>query len=276
MIGYSTAYQVAGISMLFYEPVTKMLLAKFGNLTDVGVYEMASRVTAQFRSLITASQQSILPLAAEARERGRDAVACLYEKSVKAMAKILLPTLAILVSSAPLISVLWLGSFNRQFIHLLVVLALTIGLQTFTGPAYFTLLGVGSATWIAGGNLIIGVANVLYSVPLAHFQGTRGVVAGAVAALLTGSTLIIVRFHMSYSIPWAILAPPRDSYYLTLLTAAIFVEIGIEMLYPTSPFGAAMPWVGALIVTILVAAIMLKGTSATLLDPRIKSSDYAQ
>src|ERR1035438_7256769 len=49
MIGYSTAYQVAGISMLFYEPVTKALLARYAGLADVGLYEMANRVANQFQ-----------------------------------------------------------------------------------------------------------------------------------------------------------------------------------------------------------------------------------
>lgn len=70
MLGYSVYYQVAGISSLAYEPVTKMLLAKYGGLAELGFFEMANRVAFLFRSVVIAPQQALLPAAARAKEGG--------------------------------------------------------------------------------------------------------------------------------------------------------------------------------------------------------------
>jgi len=250
MIGYSAAYQVAGISMLFYEPVTKMLLAKFGGLADVGVYEMASRVANQFRSLITAPQQSILPLAAQANEKGSRAVIALYEESVRSMFLILFPTLAVLVASAPLISVLWLGSLNLSFIHLLVVLALAVGAQTLIGPSYFTLLGVGSASWVAIGNMTVGISNLLYGLIFAPLYGNKGIIAGSVLALLTGSGVIIFRVHKTYKLSWLSFVCPRNARGLFFVIAALLSEISIEAIVRGTVSAAWAPWAGALIIAV--------------------------
>ena len=156
MIGYSTAYQVGGIFMLLVDPVTKALVAGYGGLAEVGLYEMASRVVGQFRNLITAPQQAILPLAAEAKESGKAAVTRLYKEAVENMSVILLPALAVLIAATPLISVVCLGKYVPGFVHLLLVLAVGVGLQSFIGPAYFSLLGVGGAFWIAAGSIATG------------------------------------------------------------------------------------------------------------------------
>lgn len=257
MIAYSTAYQVSGISMLLYEPITKALLARYGGLANVGLYEMASRVVNQFRGLITAPQQSLLPLAAEANEKGRAAVVHLYETAANNMSTLLLPTLAVLIASAPLISVLWLGTFNPKLVHLLIVLALAVGLQTFIGPAYFSFLGVGGVFWIAAGSITTGIGNLLYSMPLAYIYGGRGVIAGSVAALLTGGALIITRFHRHYSVRWSIYATTRNAYGLLLVIAALLIEGGIEIMTIHSSWSAWAPWGGTLITIILASVVSL-------------------
>ena len=40
-----------------------------------------------------------------------------------------------------------------------------------------------------------GICNLLFGVTLAHYFGLPGVIAGAVAALFTGSAVIAIRFH---------------------------------------------------------------------------------
>ncbi|HXB68860.1 MAG TPA: oligosaccharide flippase family protein [Candidatus Acidoferrales bacterium] len=271
MIGYSTSYQVAGIAMLLCEPVTKGLLARYGGLADVGLYEMANRVASQFRGLITAPQQSILPMAAAANEKGKRAVVHLYETAVENMSAMLLPTLAVLIASAPLISMLWLGKFNPEFVHLLLALALAVGLQTFIGPAYFSLLGVGSAFWIAAGNMTVGICNLLYALPLAHYYGIRGVVAGSVAALLTGSAVIIIRFHKDYTVPWSIYASKANAFGVPLVAAGLLIEYGIEAMTLGASWSKWAPWAGPVLMAFLAGAVTLSRLS---LSPAAKRTSH--
>jgi O-antigen/teichoic acid export membrane protein len=257
MLGYATAYQVAGISLLFCDPLTKGLIAKFGSLADVGIFEMANRVILQVRSLVIAPQQPVLPLAAGAEEKGGGAVTRLYAQAFKGLVAVLLPTVAVLVASAPLVSLLWLGSINWLFVHLVVVLALAHGLQMLTVPAYFALLGVGRASSVAAGNLVSALGNLVFGVPLGLYCGIAGVIAGSIAAMLAGSALLIILFHRQYAIPRSVLAPAGALYPLLLITAAIFTEVCIEIFPERTFFTAFAPWAATLFIGASAIAVAL-------------------
>jgi hypothetical protein len=118
-------------------------------------------------------------------------------------------------------------------------------------------LGVGSAFWIAAGSMTTGICNLLYGLPLAHYYGVRGVVAGSVAALLTGSAVMIIRFHKDFRAPWSIYASPANAYGSLLVVAALLIEGVVEGMTLGTSWSRWAPWAGPLLIALLAGGVTL-------------------
>jgi len=69
IIGYGMNFQLISVTSILYDPITKALLSKFGGLSMLGYYEMASRLVQQFRALIVSANQVIVPTIADLKEK---------------------------------------------------------------------------------------------------------------------------------------------------------------------------------------------------------------
>lgn len=85
MIGYGANLQLVSVSQLLCDPVTKVLLIKFGGLAMTGVYEMANRMVLQFRALLVEGNRSIVPSIAALHEKNAAQAEDLYEQNYKLM-----------------------------------------------------------------------------------------------------------------------------------------------------------------------------------------------
>ncbi len=81
ILSYGLKYQTISIATMFYDPVTKGLLSKFGSLSMVGYYEMASRMVQQFRALVVSANQVLFPAIADLKEIDPEKIASVYRTS---------------------------------------------------------------------------------------------------------------------------------------------------------------------------------------------------
>ena len=72
MLGYGVKFQLMSISIMLTDPVTKVFLSKFGGLVAVGYYEMCNRMVQQLRALIVSPGFTLVPVAADLRERAAE------------------------------------------------------------------------------------------------------------------------------------------------------------------------------------------------------------
>lgn len=207
MLGYGVNFQMISITTLFYEPVTKGLLSRFGSLAFVGYYEMANRMVQQFRAIIVSSNQVIVPLVADLQERTPDRVKEVYLLSYRLLAYLALPLYSFIIVVTPLVARLWIGSYQEAFIAFASILAVGNLLNTIAGPAYFSNLGIGRLGWNLSGHLAIGILNAALGFWLGSWYGPFGVAVAWVAALGIGSAVIYLSFHGSHAIPFGELLP---------------------------------------------------------------------
>ena len=81
VIGYGVNFQIISISVMLCDPITKALLSKFGGLSMVGYYEMASRMVGQFRALIVSANQVLVPAIADLKEKTPERIHSVYQTS---------------------------------------------------------------------------------------------------------------------------------------------------------------------------------------------------
>ena len=230
MFGYAVNFQVSAIAMLLFDPATKLLMSRFGGLSSAAYYEMASQLVVKLRALIIAATQALVPAVAELHEKSPAKVRELYLKSYRLLFFVVVPFFAGIVVALPLVSLLWIGRIDAQFILFGSILAAGWGLNTLTGPAYFLNLGTGDLRWNSIAHVVMAIVNVLFSLLLGWLLGALGVVIGAMVALIVGSWFVIHALHKQYEISFRTIVPFEHNLLVLVVSLCIALSIFINPL----------------------------------------------
>ena len=201
---YGVNFQLISILTLMTEPLAKGLLSHYGSLSAVGYFEMANRLVGQVRALLVSANQVLVPYYSKIGETSREGVKTLYVQNLNTI--ILLGSLAFssLVAMLPLISELWIGRLEPQFLLFAVMLSGGWFVNTLAVPAYFANLGLGRLA----PNLLSHVVFMMAMVPLAVMGGILMGASGSAAAwplsLVLGACVLIGNFHRAEGIPLSV------------------------------------------------------------------------
>lgn len=207
IIGYGINFQIISVAAMCYDPITKALLSKFGGLSAVGYYEMASRMIQQFRALIISANQVLIPSIADLKERTPEKLQPIYLKSYQLVFYLALPLYSIVIISIPIISEIWIGHYESTFVAFGILLSIGWFLNTLAGPAYFANLGIGRLRWNVASHIVIAILNVGLGYSLGQFYDGIGVVIAWVFSLGIGSSVIYLSYHIEHKIALAELFP---------------------------------------------------------------------
>ena len=189
MFSYAVNFQINSIVMLLFDPATKILLAKFGDLATVGYFEMAQRFVTMSRNLIIQSNRVIVPVFAGIDKDKTVEHDQLYLKNMKYLVFIMSPLFAILLALIPSISSIWLGEINNKFIVIGCILTVSWYLNSLTAPAYFAYLGQGNLFWVTTSHVTMGVMNISLGYLFGSLFGWKGVIFSVSMSLIVGSLI---------------------------------------------------------------------------------------
>lgn len=250
---YAVNFQVNSLAAMLYDPVTKALLSKFGGLSMVGIYEMASRMIMQFRTIVVSANQVLVPAIAGLEESGRDKISAIYQQSYTLLLFITIPYFAAILLAIPFISEIWIGSYDAMFVNFSVMLAVGWFFNLLIGPAYFSYLGIGRLRWNTASHLTIAVLNFVLGLALGHFYGGYGVVAAWVVALILGSLIVVVAYHEENKLSLNLLAPRS---MLQLIVASCFGCAGGLYVYAAGKETMGLGWAAMLALTVLAGVVL--------------------
>lgn len=203
MFSYSAHFQLSALAVLFCEPVTRMLVGRFGGLDSAAFYEMASQMVNKARMLLVAASQSMVAAVAELKERDQVLIEPLYRSSHALMyigSAILFGGLAALT---PTIAHLWLGRPEDFFVLTVYLLCGAYFVNNLEVPAHFVNMGAGDIQFNSAGQLVMAILNVVFGYCFGNLWGALGVVAGSCLALIVGSAVVLVLFHREHRIALA-------------------------------------------------------------------------
>jgi len=253
MIGYGMKFQIISLTTLFYEPITKSLLTKFGSLALVGYYEMANRMIQQLRALITATNQVLVPTIVGLKERFPEKIRIVYTTSYEMMFYLSLPLYSLLILCLPLLSKGWIGYYESTFVLYSIILAVGWFMNTLSGPAYFVNLGIGELRWNVAAHIVIGFLNGTFGIVLGFLYGGIGVIVGWGISLSIGSSLIYLPYHLKHSISLKELVPKKSRWLLYSCFFGIVISVVLNInkclgfwyylsIYVTIPIIIAAVW----------------------------------
>lgn len=199
MFSYGVNFQINSVVMLLFEPITKILLGRYGELSAAGYFEMAQRLVMTARGLIVESNRVIVPVFAGMGVQGGD-VHNLYIRNMRYLLLLVTPVFSVLLAFIPPISELWIGSIQWQFVIMAIYLTLAWYVNSVTAPAYFAYLGQGKLRWITVGHIIMGSTNIIAGLVFGHLFGWQGIVAVFMSSLVLGSLIPVWAYHREYKL----------------------------------------------------------------------------
>jgi O-antigen/teichoic acid export membrane protein len=228
IIGYGLNFQVISVTAMFYDPITKALLSKFGGLSMVGYYEMANRMVQQFRALIVSANQVLVPAIADLQEKTSGKIQSVYLTSYQLLFYLALPLYSLIIICAPIVSQIWIGHYEGIFVFFATVLSIGWFLNTLNAPAYFAYLGIGNLSWNVVSHIAIALLNAGLGFLLGIFYGGIGVVVALVISLALGSSIIYLSYHIKYKIPLIELLPKASRIILIVCLIGVLTTLIIQ------------------------------------------------
>ena len=228
MVGYGINFQLISVSQMVYDPITKALLTKFGGLSLIGFYEMASRMVLQLRALPVAANQVIIPAIANLQEKIPGKIGEVYLTSYQLLLYLSLPLFSLIIVCTPIISELWIGYFEEDFVQFAILLSIGWFLNALNAPAYFANLGIGKLRWNVAGHISIAVLNAILGFLFGIFYGGHGVVTAWVISLVFGSSIISLSYHIRHKIPLIELIPKESRIIIGVCLSTIIFSLIIR------------------------------------------------
>ncbi len=190
---YGIKFQLTSITGILNEPVTKMLLSKFGGLAFTGYYEMANKLVMQIRGVIVSSNQSLMPLmvkesVSSSEVRSKYSILSISFAGVFITSLISLSLINIL---SPFISSIWIGHNEPIFINVLLIVSGCMFINLLSAPIYFTLLSLDKLLPIIISQSLMAFTNLTLGYFLGSYFNGYGIVFTWMIVVLIGSWYLI-------------------------------------------------------------------------------------
>ena len=246
LFSYGGGMQLSAIAQLLTEPLLKVLLTAFSGLALTGYYDIANRIVLQFRSVIIAAYNALVPHVAAFSGKGEphgERLRAIYREASGVLLVVILPYFACVAAGLPLALTLWKGQFDFRLL-LVALLQLTAWLvNLLTTPAYMLYLGIGRLRWTVLTHVLVALLTAVLGSSFGWVWGGTGVLAGGAIALAAGSLLVMAAFHRQYSVAWRDQFPLSSMPGMLLMAAAIAAStvIALAQTWPGWPIAIALP-----------------------------------
>ena len=207
MFSYSLNFQVTTIAIMLCDPATKILMSKFGGLSAAAYYEMANQLVSRVRTLLVSANSVMVPVIAELHETSPGQLRAMYVRAYETVFFLATPVYAGLLLMLPLVSEIWIGHVETQFLVFSTILVVAYFLNNLEVPAYFDNLGTGSLRWNTWAHVVMAILNLGLGALLGYVWGAVGVAIGAAIALLVSSGMVLFTVHKKYEVPARQLIP---------------------------------------------------------------------
>lgn len=228
MIGYGINFQIISVAAMFFDPITKILLSRFGGLTTVGFYEMANKLILQFRALILSANQALVPAIADMKEKSPGRIKEVYLASFRLLLYLTAPLYSLIIAAMPLISSVWIGRQEPLFCSFGVLLGVGWFFNVLAGPAYVGYLGIGDLRWNVVGHITIGILTIALGFLGGLLYKGTGVVVGWVVSLISGSVLIIFSYNRQHKVSLGTLLPSGHRRILAVCPIVVLLAMEVQ------------------------------------------------
>ncbi len=204
---YGMSFQMIGLAQMFYDPITKALLSRFGGLDFVAIFEMASKLVVQVRAIPAGIIQNLVPKIVTLKTTlGHDKIIEAYKKMNVINLFLNFSTIVMILPFSNIISILLLGESNENFIMVLFIITIGWVINSLNISSYIVNLGTGNLKWNVISHFVVGILNFLFCFLVGYFsRNGLYIISGWILALIIGSSLIIIEYHQRNEVSYKII-----------------------------------------------------------------------
>jgi len=194
MLSYSAQVQIGSIAALVYEPLVKVVMAKYGGLGSLATYEVALRLVTMAKNLIVAANQSLVSAFANIVEIDSGKLRALYHRAFRftLFASILTLTCVILASVG--VSLIVFHKIVPLFITMVCLLGIAQCINTIVVPVYMLGLGTGNLRYNVCSHLAMTILGPALGALGGSIYRDLGVVAGISVGLVAGAAILAIGY----------------------------------------------------------------------------------
>lgn len=255
IIGYGVNFQLITVTGMFAEPLTKILLSKFGNLSMVGYYEMANKMIQQFRALIVSVNQVLVPAIADLQEKDNKKIKLLYITNYNLLFYLTIPLYTLIIISSPHVSNLWIGHYEKIFTIFTALLSVGNIFTTLNIASYFANIGTGELRWNVIGHIGSVSINITFGIILGFLFDGYGVVIAITTAMFCGSFIVILSYHLRNRVPLEDLFPKESRSMALFCTIILLSYLIIQS--KINHYNSSIPNIAFISIFLLVIIIFL-------------------
>lgn len=223
---FGLKFQFISILVLLFDPITKALLSKFGGLSFLGYYEMANKLIYQVRAIIINANQVMIPVIVHTRFIGEERQNDLYIKNLNLTFILSLLLMSSLLILTPLISVIWIGQLNNDFIYCMIFLSVAVFINILNSSAYFASIAHGDLSVLVKSHLLMSALNILLSSCFGYFCGGKIIVITSSISLIISSLYLVVYYHIKNEIKKSLLITRKN--LLLLILSVILICLAFQ------------------------------------------------
>lgn len=190
MVGYATNFQLGMVAGLLFEPLTKILLARFGDLSVTAYFDMANQLVQKAKAVITSAQQALVPELATIREENKTDREALFMQAYGVSFVLVVPYFMGLMLSFPLVSWLWIGHFQADFILFGSLMSAGWMIASLSAVSYFYNQATAQLIWNTLNHVATGALNFLLGFFIGTHFGGAGVVLAAMVSIAVPNILL--------------------------------------------------------------------------------------
>ncbi|TAF46602.1 MAG: hypothetical protein EAZ51_01295 [Sphingobacteriales bacterium] len=253
IFGYSASFQFIGVCTILIEPVVKFMISRFGGLSFVGFYEMGSRLVSQIRALIISANQVMVPYISKISASQNSKNDFTYPIILKLVYYLTVCLMVFIILLSPVISVLWIGTYNEVFVKTLIILSAATTINLISTPAYFSSMGLGKLNGILYSHAIFLVLNIILGYFLGINFGGWGVIVSYSLSYLVCSFVTIFYYHKIYNIKILRLFNSNGERRWIILNFLIYIGLSISLI----TFSNLMPQAFYILMSFVVSFLFI-------------------
>lgn len=221
MLGYATNFQIGMVAGLLFDPLTKILLVRFGDLTLTAYFDMANQLVQKARAVVNSAQQALVPEIASIGDKNIGQRETLFCDAYGLSFLVIVPYYLGLAISLPFISWAWIGYFESSFVLFGVLMSAAWFFANLGAVSYFYNLGTAELFWNTINHLLTAFLNVIFGTVLGLIYSGIGVVFAAMLALSVPNLLLNYKVMQRIGVSWKETIPARHRFYFVFLLTSV-------------------------------------------------------
>ncbi len=199
IFNYGFSSQIIGILQVLFDPINKIFLSKYGNLTLIGIYEIAMKVTILLKNISNSLLINLVPkfsISSSVYKTDREDIIKIFDLSFFIALLLISP---VILSSFSL-SQLWFSEKNYIFIAYLLLFCVGFFINIIFSSSYFIFVANGYLRYNLISFVVLSIINVVMNIVVIYYFSAKYIVVSWFISLTISSLFLYFISSKKYKI----------------------------------------------------------------------------